>query len=109
MPHRSARTHRSERVADIVASSIAASGGVARASDADVSDPDGARSIVDDALEAFGSVDIVIHAAGIVPYASLEDTSFKDFFDALAVHIGGGFNLAKFVLALARRLRQWRS
>ena len=85
-----------QRVAEIVASSIAASGGVARASDADVSDPDGARSIVADALEAFGSIDIVIHAAGIVPFASLEETRVESFFDTLAVHIGGGFNLAKF-------------
>jgi NAD(P)-dependent dehydrogenase (short-subunit alcohol dehydrogenase family) len=83
------------KVADTVASAITAAGGAARASRADVSDRDGAQSIVTDALEAFGSVDIVIHAAGIVPYAALEDTSVTDFFDALAVHIGGAFNLAK--------------
>ncbi len=65
------------------------------ANEADVSDPEGARSIVTDALEAFGSVDVVIHAAGIVPYASLENTSSGDFFDTLAVHAGGAFNLAK--------------
>jgi NAD(P)-dependent dehydrogenase (short-subunit alcohol dehydrogenase family) len=84
------------RVADTVASAIAAAGGAARASRADVSDPDEAQSIVTDALEAFGSVDIVIHAAGIVPYGSLDRTSGTDFFAALAVHIGGAFNLAKF-------------
>jgi NAD(P)-dependent dehydrogenase (short-subunit alcohol dehydrogenase family) len=83
-------------IAKIVASSIVASGGVARASEADVSDPDGTRSIVDDAVEAFGSIDIVIHSAGVVPYAPLEDTSVTDLFDALGVHIGGAFNLAKF-------------
>ncbi|MGW6459400.1 SDR family NAD(P)-dependent oxidoreductase, partial [Streptomyces sp. NPDC055078] len=33
---------------------------------ADVSDPDGARSLIDQAIDAFGSVDVLVNNAGIL-------------------------------------------
>ena len=59
--------------ADAVVEEIKAAGGSAVANKASVSDRDGAKSIVDDALAAFGTVDIVVNNAGI-----LRDKSFKN-------------------------------
>ena len=58
--------------ADAVVEEIKSAGGAAIANKASVSDRDGAKSIVDDALAAFGTVDIVVNNAGI-----LRDKSFK--------------------------------
>src|ERR1700692_4774961 len=52
--------------ADEVVAAIIARGGRARANTASVTDAAGAASIVDDALNAFGRIDIVINNAGVV-------------------------------------------
>ena len=59
-------------MADRVVEEIRANGGEAVANKASVADRDGARSIVEDAVRAFGTVDIVVNNAGI-----LRDKSFK--------------------------------
>ena len=60
-------------MADQVVEEITAAGGVAIANKGSVSDRDGAKSIVEDAVSAFGTVDIVVNNAGI-----LRDKSFKN-------------------------------
>jgi len=78
-------------MADQVVQEIADNGGEAIANYASVAEPDAAKSMIDDAIEAFGKVDIIINNAGI-----LRDTSFKnltpDALDiVLKVHLYGAF------------------
>src|SRR5687767_3133144 len=61
----------SKRAADSVVEEIRASGGTALASYDSVADPDGARLLVEHAVAAFETVDIVVNNAGI-----LRDKSF---------------------------------
>ena len=75
--------------ADNVVAEIKALGGQAVANKASVASRDGAKSIVDDAVSAFGTLDIVVNNAG-----NLRDKSFKnmtpDDYDAvLDVHLRG--------------------
>ncbi|TMQ87485.1 SDR family oxidoreductase [Actinomadura soli] len=74
-----------------VADEIKKSGGEAVANPGNVATPEGAESIVQTALDAFGKIDILINNAGI-----LRDRSFKnmtpDEWDAvIAVHLRGSF------------------
>ena len=58
--------------ADQVVAELQAMGAEAVANKASVSDPDGAQSIIQSALDAFGRIDILVNNAGI-----LRDRSFK--------------------------------
>ena len=75
--------------ADNVVAEITAAGGQAVANKASVASREGAKSVVADAVSAFGTVDILVNNAG-----NLRDKSFKnmtpDDFDAvLDVHLRG--------------------
>jgi NAD(P)-dependent dehydrogenase (short-subunit alcohol dehydrogenase family) len=82
-------------VAHAVVDEIASRGGQAVANTADVADPVTAPSIVQDAVAAFGRIDIVINNAGVVPYAPLEELTSRELSTALAVHIGGAFHVCQ--------------
>src|SRR5687767_15484958 len=56
----------SSEAAKQVVAEIVASGGEAIANGASVADKAGAQSIVDDAVKAFGTVDILINNAGVL-------------------------------------------
>ncbi len=80
-------------VAKAVADEISAAGGQAVASHDSVATPAGGAAIVDQALDAFGQLDIVVSNAGI-----LRDKSFgqltPDLVDAvLDVHLRGAFHV----------------
>ena len=53
-------------MADVVVEEIRALGGEAIANKASVSDKEGAQSIIDDAVNAYGTVDILVNNAGIL-------------------------------------------
>jgi NAD(P)-dependent dehydrogenase (short-subunit alcohol dehydrogenase family) len=82
-------------VAQSVVAEIEAAGGTAVANLADVSKDGEAASIVTDAIERFGRIDIVINNAGILPYAPLDELTSDQFFATLAVHVGGAFHVTK--------------
>jgi NAD(P)-dependent dehydrogenase (short-subunit alcohol dehydrogenase family) len=82
-------------VADEVVSEIVAAGGSAVANSADVSDPDTARTIVDDAIENFGQIDIVINNAGVVITRDFLDLTVADVDKSFAVHVRGSFLVAQ--------------
>lgn len=80
--------------AETVVAAIEKAGGRARAAQADVSDPAGARSLFDAAQEAFGGVDILVNNAGIMPAARpmLAATDDETFDAIFATNVKGTFN-----------------
>jgi NAD(P)-dependent dehydrogenase (short-subunit alcohol dehydrogenase family) len=84
-----------ESVAAAVVEEIREHGGAAVGSCASVETPEGAASIVEAALEAFGRVDAVISNAGIYEMASVTDITPERWRAMLAVHLDGGLYLAQ--------------
>ena len=82
--------------ADEVIAEIKAAGGEAVANKASVSDRDGAKSIVDDAVAAFGTVDIVVNNAGILRDKSFKNMSLDEFDLVIDVHLRGSAYVTKF-------------
>ena len=82
-------------MADVVVEEITAAGGVAIANKASVSDRDGAKSIVDDAVAAFGSVDIVVNNAGILRDKSFKNMTLDEFDLVIDVHLRGSAYVTK--------------
>jgi NAD(P)-dependent dehydrogenase (short-subunit alcohol dehydrogenase family) len=75
--------------AEEVVAEIEAAGGKAVACHASVADPAGAQSIVQTALDAFGSVDVVVNNAGIAAPDYLDDISIERFRTMADVHYLG--------------------
>ena len=82
--------------ADAVVEEIKAAGGAAVANKASVSARDGAKSIVDDALSAFGTVDIVVNNAGILRDKSFKNMSLDEFDQVIDVHLRGSAYVTRF-------------
>jgi NAD(P)-dependent dehydrogenase (short-subunit alcohol dehydrogenase family) len=70
-------------------------GGEAIANGGSVSDRAGAQSIVDDALNAWGRVDIVINNAGILRDKSFHKMELDDFATVIDVHLMGSVNVTR--------------
>ena len=77
--------------ADGVAAEIAAAGGSAVANYDDVSKAAGAQSLIQCALEAFGSVDVLLNNAGILRDKTLLKMDLAQWESVLAVHLTGTF------------------
>ena len=78
-----------------VVQEIKAAGGEAVACTESVATAEGGKAIIDCAIENFGRVDIVIHNAGIVRRAVLDEISYDDFESVLDVHLRGGFHVVR--------------
>ncbi|WP_242901220.1 SDR family oxidoreductase [Actinomadura terrae] len=74
-----------------VVDEIAAAGGEAVADAGDVATVEGARAIVQTALEAFGRIDIVVNNAGILRDRSFKNMTPEEFDAVIAVHLRGSF------------------
>ncbi|MGQ5700575.1 SDR family NAD(P)-dependent oxidoreductase [Sandaracinobacteroides sp. A072] len=79
-----------ETVADIVAA-----GGKAVANLANVADPAGAATIIEDAVKAFGRIDAVVNNAGILRDRIWHKMSPEDWRAVIDVHLHGSFNVSK--------------
>ncbi len=77
--------------ADAVVREIAGFGGAAVASHDSVSTPEGGRAIVDCALDNFGTVDAVIHNAGVWRHEPFENMTVDNLDPVLDVHLRGAF------------------
>lgn len=77
--------------ADAVVREIEAAGGAAVASYDTVATPEGGQAIVDKALDVFGTVDAVIHNAGVWRHEYYEDMTPEMLDPVLDVHLRGAF------------------
>ncbi|SDL47210.1 SDR family oxidoreductase [Nonomuraea jiangxiensis] len=84
-------TGASEGPAAGVVDLIKQNGGQAVASTDDISTPEGARAVVQAAVDAFGKVDIVVNNAGILRDKSFGKMSVEEFDQVLAVHVRGSY------------------
>ncbi|CAN7433555.1 SDR family oxidoreductase [Variovorax sp. LjRoot84] len=77
-----------------VVDGIAAAGGRAVAVQADVADPAAARRLFDEAIAAYGRVDVLVNNAGVMPPAlpQLADTDDATFDRLFSVNVKGSFN-----------------
>ncbi len=77
------------RPADEVVAEIREAGGEAVASHDDVADWNGARTIIDTALTAFGELDVLVNNAGILRDSTIVNMTEHDFDDVVRVHLKG--------------------
>ncbi len=85
----------SRAAADAVVAEIKATGGAAVANYDSVAEPASAARIVEAALAAFGTVDIVINNAGFLHDKTFEKMALADFDAVLKVHLLGGVYVTK--------------
>jgi NAD(P)-dependent dehydrogenase (short-subunit alcohol dehydrogenase family) len=83
-----------------VVDEIRSAGGEAVACTDSVATPEGARAIIETATREFGSLDILIHNAGINRAKPLEQMSWEEFSDVLAVHLHGAVHLVRAALPI---------
>jgi NAD(P)-dependent dehydrogenase (short-subunit alcohol dehydrogenase family) len=75
--------------ADAVVEEIRSRGGKAVADTHSVAEEQGARAIIDTALEAFGGIDILINNAGICRVVSFEEMTAADFRQTIEINLMG--------------------
>ena len=90
----------SSEAAQRVVAEIKALGGEALANGASVADKAGAESIVRDAVDAFGTVDILINNAGVLRDKSFRKMELSDFELVVDVHLLGSAYVTKAVWPL---------
>ncbi len=62
---------------------------------ADVADPAACRSCVDEVVQSFGRLDVVVHSAGGAVPGGLYGVSDENWMNAFAVHVHSVFHLAR--------------
>ncbi len=80
-----------QELADEVVAAIEAGDGRAVASYDSVASAEGGQALADLAVARFGTLDVLVHNAGIVRLAPFDEVSFDDLQDVLDVHLYGAF------------------
>ena len=75
--------------ADAVVAEIEAAGGTAVANKASVSDREGAASIIQTAVDAFGRIDILVNNAGILRDRTFKNMTLDEWDIVMNVHLNG--------------------
>lgn len=75
--------------AEALVAELRGKGFKAHAFRADVSKPEECRALMDDAVQAFGKIDILASNAGIEHFGKIEDISEDDFKRIFSVNVGG--------------------
>ena len=88
-------TGTSESVADAVVAEITQAGGEAVASTDSVATPEGGAAIVEAAVAAFGTVDIVVNNAGILRDAAFKNSTSDLVDPVIDVHLRGAFHVTR--------------
>jgi NAD(P)-dependent dehydrogenase (short-subunit alcohol dehydrogenase family) len=94
---------RDPSVANAVADDIVASGGIAAACHDNLEDPDAAGRIVDLAMQRFGRVDALVLNAGLVVFASLEETTPELWRRMTAIGVDAPYQFARAAIPHMRR------
>jgi NAD(P)-dependent dehydrogenase (short-subunit alcohol dehydrogenase family) len=81
--------------ANAVVAEILEAGGAAVADGHDVSSETGARALVDQAVERYGRLDIVVNNAGIIRWAGFPEVDEENLAAHHAVHVLGTFNICR--------------
>jgi NAD(P)-dependent dehydrogenase (short-subunit alcohol dehydrogenase family) len=81
--------------AEEAAAEIRAAGGEAVINGESVADPAGAQRIVEQALDTFGRIDVVVNNAGILRDRIFHRMSHEDWRAVIDVHLMGAFNVSK--------------
>ncbi|SEH88371.1 SDR family mycofactocin-dependent oxidoreductase [Mycolicibacterium rutilum] len=71
---------------------VEAAGGRIVTAEVDVRDADGLRRVVDDGVERFGRLDVIVANAGISPPQVWDEITPEDFRDVMDVNVTGVFN-----------------
>ncbi|HEV7686865.1 MAG TPA: SDR family oxidoreductase [Acidimicrobiia bacterium] len=82
-----------------VVDEITAAGGAAVANTDDISSWDGAKALVDQALQVFGGLDVVVNNAGILRDRMLVNMSEEEWDSVIRVHLKGTFAVARHAAA----------
>ena len=93
---------RSQTAAQKVVGEIKARGGVAVANFDSVAEVEGAQRIVNDALEHFGTVDILINNAGVLRDKTFAKMPLEDFEFVLRVHLLGSVYVTRAAFPVMR-------
>jgi NAD(P)-dependent dehydrogenase (short-subunit alcohol dehydrogenase family) len=92
----------SARPAEEVVEEICASGGAAVANYDDVADWEGSRRIVEQAVETFGGLDVIVNNAGFVRDRMFANTSEEEWDAVVRVHLKGHFCVSRAAAAYWR-------
>jgi len=89
--------HGNTRSPESTCNNIESAGGVAHGITGDLAKPDTPGSLVDQALERFGRIDILINNAGTLRRAPAVDYSDEDWATVIEVNLSSVFRLSKLV------------
>lgn len=89
-----------EPTAAATAQRITEAGGTARASTASVTDRAALRALIREVVTEFGSLDVVVNPAGIVPAEQFPHASQQDWSRVIGIHLGGYLNVLAEALPL---------
>ena len=88
--------HHSQETADRVAETIRSSGGTAETFRADLGDPRAASTLVEQVIQAFGRLDVVVHCATPPPALKpIKDLTYQEFDVLFSVYVGAALALVQ--------------
>ncbi|MGA7670813.1 MAG: SDR family NAD(P)-dependent oxidoreductase [Nitrolancea sp.] len=94
-----------QSIAQQVVNEIKAAGGNAVANTSSITDYDAAGEMIQQAVDNFGKIDIVVNVAGILRDRMIFNMSEDEFDIVTAVHLNGTFNTVRHASALMREQR----
>lgn len=93
-------------VAQLVVDEIEAAGGTALANTDSITDYDAAEAMVQQAVDNFGKLDILVHVAGILRDRMIFNMNDDEWDAVIDVHLKGSFNLCKWAAVHFRERRE---